>query len=109
MILAVIQRRGEVVVPRGNTTITLHDRLVLGAEGYQDDIGIALKEIILKQSHPWAGQQIQNLDISRQTLIVMVRREDKVLIPNGRLKLRPGDTVLLYSKKNFQDAKKVNI
>ena len=89
--------------------IALHDHIVLGAEGYQDDVGIALKEIILKQHHPWAGQKIQDLDISRQTLIVMVRREGKVLIPNGELELQAGDTVLLYSRKNIQNAKKVNI
>ena len=109
LILAIIQRRGDVVVPRGDTVIALHDHIVLGAEGYQDDVGIALKEIILKQHHPLTGQKIQDLDISRQTLIVMVRREGKVLIPNGELELQAGDTVLLYSRKNIQNAKKVNI
>ncbi|MDD6610625.1 MAG: TrkA C-terminal domain-containing protein, partial [Clostridiales bacterium] len=109
LILAVIQRRGDVVVPRGNTVIALHDHIVLGAEGYQDDVGIALKEIILKQHHPWAGLQIKDLDISRQTLIVMVRRNGRVLIPNGGLELQAGDTVLLYSRRNIQNAKNVNV
>lgn len=107
LILAVIQRKGDVVVPRGDTIIELGDHIVLGAEGYQDDIGIALKEVVLRKRHPWAGQMIKDLDISRQTLIIMVRRGDKVLIPNGKLVLMPDDTVLLYSKRNIQDAKDV--
>lgn len=109
LILAVIQRAGDVVVPRGNTVIQLGDRIVLGAEGYQDDVGITLKEVILKEHHPWSGQLIRDLDISRQTLIVMVRRAGKVLIPNGSLRLIPGDEVLLYTKRNIQNAQNIEV
>ncbi len=109
LILAVIYRDGDVVVPRGSTIIQQGDRIVLGAEGYQDDVGITLKELTLKEHHPWAGQEIRNLDISRQTLIVMVRRDGKVLIPNGSLTLLPGDTILLYTKKSIRNAQTVSV
>lgn len=104
LILAVIQRRGETVIPRGDTVIELHDRLILGAEGYADDLKIKLKELTLKANHPWNGQAIRNLDISRQTIIVMVRRGNKVLIPTGSLVLECGDIVILYSKKPITDS-----
>lgn len=109
LILAVIQRHGDVVVPRGDTVIQNGDHIVLGAEGYQDDVGITLKELVLRERHPWAGRLIRELDISRQTLIVMVRREGKVLIPNGALKLLPGDMVLLYTKKLIQGTQDLKI
>lgn len=109
LILAVIQRQEEIIVPRGDTVIQEGDRIVLGAEGYQDEMGITLKELTLKERHPWSGQLIRDLDISRQTLIIMVRREGKVLIPNGSLRLLAGDVVLLYSKKNIRDAQNVVI
>jgi voltage-gated potassium channel len=109
LILAVIQRRGEVVVPRGDTTIQLGDHIVLGAEGYQDDAGVTLKEVVLKEHSPWAGQQIKDLDISRQTLIVMVRRGGRVLIPNGSLQLMAEDTVLLYTKQKIANAQEVTV
>lgn len=109
LILAVIQRKGQVVVPRGNTKIYLHDQIVLGAEGFQDDVAITLKEIILKNRHPWAGQEIKNLDLSRHTLIVMVRRGNKVLIPTGSLRLLPEDMVLLYTKRTMLDAQDVEV
>ena len=57
----------------------------------------------------WTGQRIRDLDISRQTLIVMVRRDGKVYIPNGDMRLMAGDTVLLYTKRNMLDAKNMNI
>jgi voltage-gated potassium channel len=82
---------------------------VLGAEGFQNDIGITLKEIVLKEKHPWVGQQIKDLDISRQTLIIMVRRNEKVLIPNGSLTLQTGDLLLIYTKKVIRDAEIVEL
>lgn len=109
LILAVIQRKGDVVVPRGDTVLQAGDQLVLGAESFQDEAGITLKEVILRERHPWSGSQIKDLDISRQTLIVMVKRDGKVLIPTGSLRLLPGDNVLLYTKRLIRDAQDVEI
>jgi voltage-gated potassium channel len=109
LILAVIQRNQDVVVPRGDTVIQAGDQIVLGAEGFQNDIGITLKEIVLKEKHPWVGQQIKDLDISRQTLIIMVRRDGKILIPNGSLILQTEDLLLIYTKKVIRDAEIVEL
>ncbi len=109
LLIAVIQRDGDVVVPRGDTLICQGDAIVLGAEGYRDEVGIRLKELTLKKRHPWVGLEIRELDISRQTLIVMVRREDRLLIPTGSLKLAEGDTILLYTKKMIRDAVEVEV
>lgn len=109
LLIAVIQRRGEVVVPRGDTRIQQGDYIILGAEGYQEELGITLKEVTLKEQHPWTGQMIKDLDISRQTLIVMVRRNEKMLIPHGSLVLHAGDMVLMYTKKTYRDMQTVEI
>ncbi len=109
LLIAVIQRAGDVVVPRGDTRIQKGDAIVLGAEGYQDEGGIRLKELILKERHSWVGQEIKDLDISRQTLIVMVRRDGKLLIPTGSLKLKAGDTILLYTKYTMRDTVEVEV
>ena len=109
LLIAVIQRDGDVVVARGDTLICQGDAIVLGAEGYRDEAGIRLKELTLKKRHPWVGLEIRELDISRQTLIVMVRREDRLLIPTGSLKLAEGDTILLYTKKMIRDAVEVEV
>ena len=109
LILAVIQRDGETIIPRGDTVITRGDSIVLGAEGGSGDIGITLKEIVLRERHPWVGYAIKDLDISRLTLIVMIRRDGKALIPNGSTVLQRDDAVFVYSKRNITDAQKINI
>ena len=98
VIAAAIQRNGRIVMPRGDTVLEAGDTLVLGAQGFRNDQHIDLKEITLRRQNPWVGQHIRELDISRRTLIVLVRRDGKALIPHGDLRLREGDTVVLYTQ-----------
>lgn len=104
LILALILREGKVVIPKGNTVLMVGDRLVLGAEAFQDEINIKLKEIIIKQMHPWNGHAVKDLDISRQTIIVMIRRKNRIIIPHGDTIIKEGDMVILYSKHDFKES-----
>ena len=102
VIAAAIQRNGRIVMPRGDTVLEAGDTLVLGAQGFRSDQHIDLKEITLRRQNPWVGQHIRELDISRRTLIVLVRRDGKALIPHGDLRLREGDTVVLYTQTSVR-------
>ena len=50
------------------------DALVLGAEALRDDSPISLTEVVLHEDHPWVGKEIRQLDLSRQTNIVLILR-----------------------------------
>ena len=104
LILALIVRNGEVVVPKGDIRILKGDRLVIGAEKYVDDVGVKLREVLIKEEHPWVGIQIKDLDISRLTTIVMIRRRNKTIIPTGNTMIKKGDLVTYYSKKQDAEA-----
>ena len=109
MIVAAIQRGREIIVPRGNVMLMNNDVIVLGAAPSNDSQHIELKEIILRKQHEWNGQYIRDLDISRQTLIVMIKREGKMLVPKGDQMLLEGDTLVLYTQKHLPDARTFNI
>ena len=104
-----IQRGHEVVGPRGSVELMADDVLVLGAEsvGSSDQHHIELKELELRQHNPWNGQRIRDLDISRQTLIVIVKRKGRMLIPNGDLTLHQGDRVILYTRTRMAHASSI--
>lgn len=76
---------------------------MLGAESYKDEVGIKLKEMILWERHPWVGEMIQDIRFSRHTLIVMVRRKNRVLIPGGNMVLKTGDQLVLFSSNETKD------
>lgn len=97
-IVAVIQRGSETLIPRGEVILHAGDVLIIGAESLQNDRPINLKEVKLKSSHPWNGVAIRDLDISRQTLIIMIRRNGTSLIPRGSLVLQENDDILLFTK-----------
>ena len=109
VIVAMIRRGGENIVPRGNVVLKPGDTLILGAEGLKDDRHIDLKEIVLLKYNSWNGQYIRDLDISRQTIIVMVKRNGTVLVPKGELMLLEGDHVILYSQEKFSNATTIQI
>lgn len=109
VIVAAIQRNHKIIIPRGNIVLKANDTMVLGAESFHDHEHIDLKELILQKNHPWNGQRIRDLDISRQTLIVLIKRKKKVLIPNGNMVLREGDTVILYTQMHMNHVNSIEI
>ena len=101
IIVAAIQRDDDVLIPRGNTELHVGDALVLGAPSMDHDHPIDLKEVILRRQHPWNGKRIRDLDISRLSIIIMIKREGKSFIPNGNTVLMEGDRVILYTQINL--------
>jgi voltage-gated potassium channel len=98
LILALILRNGEVLVPKGDTLIREKDKIILGAETYVDEVGIKLKEVTILEDHPFINCAIKDLDISRLTTIVTIRRKNKIIIPNGNTIIRENDHLIVYSK-----------
>lgn len=109
VIVAMIRRGSENIVPRGDVVLKKDDTLIIGAESLSDDKHIDLKEIVLRKHNPWNGQYIRDLNISRQTIIVMVKRKKTVLVPRGNLMLLEGDHVILYTQERILDANLIQI
>ena len=100
-LIAIIMRGKETIVPRGDVTILPGDKLILCAEPASDGVLEHVREVVLRKNHPWNGQRIMDLDISRQTFVVMVDRAGKMMIPTGDLELCEGDRVLVFTKENI--------
>lgn len=109
VIMAMIRRGRENIVPRGNVTLKVNDTIILGAEALRDDKHIDLKEIVLLKHSPWNGVQIRDLDISQQTIIVMIKRNNMMLVPKGDLVLLEGDHVILYTQERMSHASVIQI
>ena len=101
-IIALVIRGDHTIVPRGDVEIELGDKLVICAESATEGMLEDVKEIVLRANHPWNGHKIRDLDISRQTFIVMVDRDGKIIVPDGDLVLLEGDKVLVYTKENIR-------
>lgn len=107
--IAVISRKHRILVPRGSLVLRQDDVLVLGAESFRDKEHIKLKEVVLLKNNPWVGEHIRELNISRQTVIVMIKRNGKVMIPNGNMILYEHDVVFLYTQSHIPSADEIEL
>lgn len=63
-----------------------------------DDINANLKEITLTEELLSNGNQLKKMKIPDKTLVIIVKRGDGFLVPNGSMELLPGDKLLLISE-----------
>ena len=109
MVISVIKREDEILIPRGDLVIEVEDLVVIGAEPFNTREHIQLKEIIIRKQHPWVGAKIDEIDISRHSIIVLIKRRSRTLIPNGNTVLRAGDKLFMYTQLHFSGAKDIEV
>ncbi len=100
LIIAIIIRGRESVVPKEDVVLQAGDKLVIGAEPIPGEDPVEIRELEIGEHHKWNGFEIRELDISRQSYIVMVKRGGEILAPSGSLIIRAGDNVYMYTKKH---------
>ncbi len=98
LILAMIIRKGESLIPKGDTFLYKDDKLVIGAKNYRDDIDISLKEIKVEEGNPWIGMRVRDLEIPKEELLLMITRRNKTLVPNGNTVIRQDDGIVILIK-----------
>ena len=98
MIIAIVRREHEAIVPYGDLMLLAGDTIVLGAEPLPGADNVELKELAITEDHKWKDKAIRDLDISRQAFIVMVKRDEKKIVPRGSTVLEEGDLVFMYKK-----------
>ena len=109
MMVVIIKRKEKLLIPRGDIVINEYDTIVLGAESYEDDDQINLKAVVLKKENPWNGMKIKELDISRHSIVVLVKRQNKALIPNDDMVLKEGDRVFMYTNLHLAVDKEIEL
>lgn len=98
-LVVMIRRNHQNIVPKGSTVLLEGDQLIVSAEGYPDQDHILLHESTLDESSPWCGKRISEITFRRNTLIVLIKREQVTIIPDGSTRLLKGDRLVLYTQK----------
>lgn len=97
-VIAAIQRGDKLIIPNGDVVLIAGDLITLGAEATGNEMPVSIKEITLRKNHPWNGTKIRDVDISRQSYFVMIKRAGAVMSPWDDLVLKEGDKAFLLSK-----------
>lgn len=109
VIISVIKRDNQMILPHGDLVLLEEDRIVLGAEPFKDHERIKLKEVVLEEENPWTGRRIKELDIPRTSIVVLVKRGEKSLVPHGELMLEDDDKVFIYTQLRLAKTKEIEL
>lgn len=98
--LAVMIKRGEEnIVPRGNTVILLGDNVILTVPPFEEACDLSLREIAVSAGHPWAGGKIGALGLPDDLLIVLIKRGEESIIPDGATEILTDDIVVVTDRE----------
>ena len=94
-LVVTVERNGKVIIPNGTTTIEANDILILTAPSFKDTKNMEMSEIEISHDHDWIDKPIKDLDLSENTLIVMIKRNGNTIVPNGNTIILQNDILVL--------------
>lgn len=95
LLMAMVDRGGTAIVPRGDTQLQEGDRLVLAARSFEDQEHLNIREVPVERGSRWAGQPISQLSNTKPRLIILIKRGLETVIPTGSTVICPGDVLVV--------------
>ena len=62
---------------------------------YVDEVPVQFIRFSLPEGHPWAGQAVRQVVLPPASILVLVLRGDRRIVPDGSVQLQAGDTLIL--------------
>ncbi len=90
--------RGRENMPvRDDLILCAADTLMLATLNRREESGENLREVRVEYNNEWIGKPVRELDLQSDEHVVLIRRNDKNLVPDASTTVREGDAVLLYN------------
>ncbi len=68
---------------------------------YSDEVSIQFIQLQIVENHPWIDKKIKNLVIPPDTLIVMIKRGEENVVPNGNTEISLGDIIVMGARAHI--------
>lgn len=94
-LLVLLKRDGENIVPNGQIRLLEKDLLILSAAAPSDIDGISLTEKNVTRGDDWIGKPIAEISKEEDKLIIMIQRNKRVIVPNGRTIIKENDVLVI--------------
>lgn len=95
LLLVLILRGEERIIPNGNTVVLAGDKIVLSALSPEENLGICLTEIPIEKDSKWIGKSLSRIKLGEEKLVLVLKRNEKVVIPNGNTVIRENDVLVI--------------
>ena len=101
-ILAMLIRDGEQIIPDGHTVLRSGDEVVFCARSYQEQSDMILYEHPLPPNSKWEGHILREYPKDEDSIVLMIRRGEEVIIPKGHTILESGDVLVIMRRENIK-------
>lgn len=95
MLVSMIIRGKENIIPKGHTVLLSGDKVIFCSKSYQNETEANLKEHRISKNSSWIGKRIKDHPDHSKSLIVMIKRGDSTIIPDGDTILQKGDILVI--------------
>ncbi len=98
MLIVSLLRGGETVIPKGNTEIVDGDTVVLSAPAFHGKADVTFSEISIGKNSGKKNKRIADLKYGKDELVVIIKRDNERIIPNGDTIIRENDILVVSSR-----------
>lgn len=98
MLVVTIIKEHAATIPNGDTSIDEGDIVVIAAPGYEDAINVEVSELKVTPNHAWKQQQVRSIKFDSNSLIAIIKRGNKIIVPNGNTFINENDVLVLVNK-----------
>ncbi len=94
LLVAMIVRKQEIIIPNGATVLEVGDLLVLAARSFEDREHLKLQEYVVDNSNSIINKPLSSVSQVHTNRIIIIKRGIDTIIPDGDTILKPGDIVV---------------
>ena len=98
MLAVSIARGKRNIVPRGDTILLENDTIIFCCTNHFNDDSVKLTEIKVGSSKMWINKTLNELHFPKDTLVVMIKRNNDTIIPKGDTYIQKNDTLVVYGE-----------
>ena len=97
-LLPVLAKKCEMIDENADVMKTFTD--------YTENTQIQFIQLPIGKEHPWVNREIREIRLHPGTLIAVIKRGERVVVPKGNTEILPGDTVILGAE-GFSDNREI--
>lgn len=95
LLVVMVARDNTHLVPNGQMILRDGDLLVFAARAFEDRENLSLREVPIDPGHKWSGCTLREITTPHHTLIILIQRSTRTMIPDGRTRIQAGDVLVL--------------
>lgn len=95
MLVVMVIRGMERIIPNGETILKEDDLLILAAADFSEEEPLMLQEKMIGINHKWIGRSLRELQMPKNTLIVTIKRGEETFIPTGSTRIYEQDLLII--------------